>query len=803
MTNIVDGSSANDALNGTSDQDVFLGSDGNDRIDGGDNGYNQIDYDGAASDYTFTQNVDGTVTVKKPNGGIDIISNIGGFWFKGSSEWKPLEDLLLNTDNNNGSENTGSGSNSGTGETITGTAAAESLSGTSGNDSINAGAGQDVINGSAGNDVIDGGDTGYNQIDYDGAASDYTFTQNDDGTVSVKKPDGGTDTISNIGGFWFKGSAEWKPLQEVLTTSSNNGSVNDINGTNGDDYLDGTSGNDNINTGAGQDVINGSSGNDVIDGGDAGYNQIDYDGAASDYTFTQNDDGTVSVGKPDGGTDTISNIGGFWFKGSSEWKPLSEVLGTDVDKNDAILEGHYFNDINGNNIDDADTAVVGVRVRLFDVDENQFVAETTTNSDGNYRFSDLGAGDYKVFFDPHPQAKGFVTPNVGNDDTIDSDVISIDSDGVGSTDVIQLWAGEHNCEVDAGSYKEPVPVVGSLSGKFFMDNNRNDIDDDGANGVANVVVQLLDANGDLVNYTTNTTVTDANGNYSFTNLRPGQYGVKFTDNVSGKTLVDQNVGNNDAIDSDAADIGNNMSQIDGITVVAGQDTPDNDAGVEQVPVQPVLGSLSGKYFMDNNRNDIDDDGANGIAGVTVHLLDSIGGLTGRVTTTDANGNYSFDGLFAGRYGVKFTDNVSGKTLVDQNVGNNDAIDSDAADIGNNMSQIDGITVVAGQDTPDNDAGVEQVPVQPVLGSLSGKYFMDNNRNDIDDDGANGIAGVTVHLLDSIGGLTGRVTTTDANGNYSFDGLFAGRYGVKFTDNVSGKTLVDQNVGNNDAIDSDA
>jgi len=135
-----------------------------------------------------------------------------------------------------------------------------------------------------------------------------------------------------------------------------------------------------------------------------------------------------------------------------------------------------------------------------------------------------------------------------------------------------------------------------------------------------------------------------------------------------------------------------------------------------------LGSLSGTYFCDENRDGLNNDAAP-VEGVLVELLDAAGNPTGATATTDAQGNYSFGDLAPGSYGVKFTDAVTGKTLVtaDANGNANDNIDSDAADLGNGMSQITGITVVAGQDTPNNDAGVETVP-----GSLSGTYFCDDN-----------------------------------------------------------------------------
>ena len=111
-----------------------------------------------------------------------------------------------------------------------------------------------------------------------------------------------------------------------------------------------------------------------------------------------------------------------------------------------------------------------------------------------------------------------------------------------------------------------------------------------------------------------------------------------------------------------------------------------------------LGSLSGTYFCDDDNDGVQGINDPGIEGVTVELLDANGNGTGITTTTDANGDYSFTGLTAGTYGVKFS--YSGdKTLVEANVGNDDTIDSDASDLGGGMSEITGITVVAGENTP--------------------------------------------------------------------------------------------------------
>ena len=298
--------------------------------------------------------------------------------------------------------------------------------------------------------------------------------------------------------------------------------------------------------------------------------------------------------------------------------------------------------------------------------------------------------------------------------------------------------GSEFARIDKVVFEQKKDDPGSLSGRYFCDTDDDDQDNGNGNepGIANVLVTLLDADGNEIldaNDQPITTRTDGDGNYSFTDLEPGTYGVKFTDpdNVLvGKELITPNVGN-DASDSDA--IGDTtMSTIQNIVVNAGEDTPDNDAGVEF-----VLGSLSGRYFCDDDRDGLDNDGANGgpslgIAGVVVTLLDADGSEVLDANNqpvsvlTDDNGDYQFLDLIPGFYGVKFQDNVSGKVLTTQNADNNvsDDIDSDAADLGGGMSEIRGIEVLPNQDTPDNDAGVFTPNTPPEAFDLNGMLCAD-------------------------------------------------------------------------------
>ena len=260
-------------------------------------------------------------------------------------------------------------------------------------------------------------------------------------------------------------------------------------------------------------------------------------------------------------------------------------------------------------------------------------------------------------------------------------------------------------------------------------------------GKEGVLVTLLNADGTEVldeNGNPITTVTDADGAYRFEGVPEGDYRVKFA-NPDGTEFTTQNVGSDDSIDSDVD--ANGVSDV--ISVSRGQ-TSTADAGLKDI--EP--GSLSGRYFCDENRNGVDD-GEAGVAGVTVILLGADGQPTGATTTTADDGSYSFAGLNPGIYGVRFEDAVSGKVLIEANVGDDDAIDSDATDLGGGVSEITGIEVVSGQNTPDNDAGVEE-----AAGALSGRYFCDENRDgtELDDAGQPeaGVEGVLVALLDANG-----------------------------------------------------
>ncbi len=231
----------------------------------------------------------------------------------------------------------------------------------------------------------------------------------------------------------------------------------------------------------------------------------------------------------------------------------------------------------------------------------------------------------------------------------------------------------------------------SLGDRVFLDANANGLQDAGESGVAGATVALLAAGSVIA-----TTATDANGNYLFSGLTPGDYQVRFFA-PTGFGFTAANAGSDDSIDSDA-DPTTGLSQI--LSLAAGENNPTVDAGLVQLP--PPVASLGDRVFLDANANGLQDAGESGVAGATVALLAA--GSVIATTATDANGNYLFSGLTPGDYQVQFFA-PTGFGFTAANAGSDDSIDSDA-DPTTGLSQI--LSLAAGENNPTVDAGLRAI-----------------------------------------------------------------------------------------------
>ncbi len=199
--------------------------------------------------------------------------------------------------------------------------------GTDGDDDFQGGDGNDTFHGGKGDDIYDGAGGAYNQVDFDGSRDEYQITRNDDGTVTFEHPTYGTDTLQNIDGVWFSGESKWYAMNDLAPQPISD-EVNIIEAGDNGGFFDGTAGHDDFRGGAGDDVFHGGTGNDLYDGGGGNYNQVNLDGKREDYTFIENDDGSVTASHVDYGQDVLKDIDGIWFNGDAEWVATDDLIGT-------------------------------------------------------------------------------------------------------------------------------------------------------------------------------------------------------------------------------------------------------------------------------------------------------------------------------------------------------------------------------------------------------------------------------------------------------------------------------------------
>ena len=560
---------------------------------------------------------------------------------------------------------------------------------------------------------------------------------------------------------------------------------------------------------------------------------------------------------------------------------------------DLVSVGDYvFIDKNNNHLQDADEkGLAGVKVTITNADGSdptyynnegtQVTAPytTTTNEQGYYRFINLNPGEYKIHFELTPEQvnRGYVLVDKGDgtNSTIDSNA---NPDGWTDTFNLQPNANKtanpmgdylDNPTIDAG-VRESTPLV-SLGDYVFIDTNGNHLQDSTDQPLAGVSVQVLKADGSNPEWFNGTdfvtdpyiTTTDATGHYQFTNLKPDTYKVQFTLTEAQSKLyayVSQNVGDNDALDSDA--VADNVNPSIGLTeakavsdLTIPQDTanapnplglnnPTFDAGVTLRVDQLV--SLGDKVFVDMDNNNTQTEGDLPLANMKVKVVNADGtsptyAQNGRLvtqeytTTTDEQGYYHFDQLVPGNYKVIFELTPEQQQIyrfVTPDVGGNDALDSDAKVVNPAISYVAETSAQEVQPTtsppdsptapnplgltnPNFDAGVRLDAEQLV--SLGDYVFIDVDGSQTQTASDQPLPNVSVEVRTADGQLptylkNGQLvtdvytTTTDLNGRYQFNNLLPGSYKVYFTLNEEQKSkyqFIAPNVGGDKTKDSDA
>jgi hypothetical protein len=364
---------------------------------------------------------------------------------------------------------------------------------------------------------------------------------------------------------------------------------------------------------------------------------------------------------------------------------------------DVTVSGTVYNDLNGSgSINPSDPGLQNWLVTLDNTTTN-VIRQLLTDVNGNYSFAYVGPGNYTL---TETLQSGWVQTQPGTPSSPQGYTLTPSSGA--------------NVSDNFGNY-----ALATSTGVVYNDTDGNGVLDNGESGIPGVTVDLLNASTGAV---VQSSVTDSNGNYLFTNVGPGSYtiseeipfGYIFTQPAAPYTYA--------------------------YNPTSGSSTTGQDFGNVQA------GTISGRTFNDLNGSGQDLGSDPGLGGWTIDLVNS-GGTVVATTTTASDGSYSFTALL-GSYTVEEVPQ-SGYTQT-----------YPAAPGTYSVTLSSGGQTVSG-----NDFG----EFQNI--SFSGTVFYDRNNDHTQDNGETGISGVQIKLDGTV------VATTGADGSFSISNIGPGSHSV--------------------------
>lgn len=363
----------------------------------------------------------------------------------------------------------------------------------------------------------------------------------------------------------------------------------------------------------------------------------------------------------------------------------------------------------------------------------------TTDAAGAYLFGGLNPGDYPTTVDVSTLPSGVVN--------------TYDEDGnQDSTVTVTLPSSTDHDTADFGYAGN-----GEIGDEIYWDTNGNGSRDVGEPGIPNITVESAwvgpDGTSGTADDVIETVVSDAAGNYLFTERPAGDYTITVLTVINATNSGDPDGGG----DSTAA-----------LTLAPGASNLGQDFGYSGTA------QIGDFVWWDLNSDGVQDPSEPGLAGVDIELtfygLDNTIGTPDDLTfndTTAAGGAYLFENLVPGTYLVE----VQTGTVP---VGMVNTFDRD----GNQDDETEVTLATVDAQVLDADFG--------YAGSSSIGDFVwhDDNGDGVQDVGEPGLAGVDVELIwpgfDGVAGTPDDLTltaTTDVAGAYLFDGLNANDYEV--------------------------
>ena len=402
------------------------------------------------------------------------------------------------------------------------------------------------------------------------------------------------------------------------------------------------------------------------------------------------------------------------------------------------VHGRCFLDANYNGLyDEGEDPMPGVKVTAIKQSLGEEVAVTFSGEDGTYVLP-VRAGTYKM---------RAVLPEDGSDFT------KTVADLTGNHFTARPGRRENfwnNFVLQFAEHREMnVGVIypGSITGYVYQDNDFSATRSDKEKIVSGFLVKLMDADGNLAAMDK----TSVKGKYELTGLAPGTYTMEVT---ALKDYAFTKIGEGNVILNRT----NGECYSEPITVELGEHKTGLDIGM----IRP--GTVEGRLFADRNDNGIQDEGENGLPGVTVRLVGEEGEAFSAEIGED--GKYMFDAVMPGTDYLEFELPENAVFARITNGGN--TID------GEHVGRSESFTMASG------DLYNGPVCGALTLGRIEGTAFMDHDGSGTREDGDEPAEGMIVTLTPSRSELEEITAETDETGAYSLEGLRPDTYTLTVT-----------------------
>lgn len=504
-------------------------------------------------------------------------------------------------------------------------------------------------------------------------------------------------------------------------------------------------------------------------------------GADGAYTFSGliGDSYRVTVTTPPASSTATFDLDGVATPSTAVRVLTSNESATDVDfgyRGSAAIGDYVWFDQNLDGVQDGgEPALPGVRVFIDLGGDGSYTAGVdpfqTTNASGFYQFTGLVAGSYSVVVDQSTLPAGLRVP------TWDRDSLTVSPDGIA---LVTVGAAETVSNADFGFRGEF-----SIAGRSYHDQQKNGSFDGTDTGLGGVTVELLwdadnSGNFSMGDYVITSTLTNADGTYSFGNLIIGNYLVRETQ------------------PSGFGEGAENATDVAAVNVAVG--TVDYTANFGN-----TTGSIAGRVFSDK-----DNDGAvtgtdTGLSGVSVTLewsgTDGVFG-TGddrSVTVqTDTSGNYLFDysntagfvsgfgdttaGLLSnGFYRIieaQPTDYLDGAETAGNATGNAGGVDEGTHPGYQGRGGADQIGIAGNYiQLADGQDATGYLFAELAPSSIAGYVYVDSDGDGQKGKTESGIPGVEIQLTgtNDLGETVDVTVKTDADGKFLFENIRPGTY----------------------------